>query len=225
MYLRWKPFFQADSDAEPSGGGSPSDRAPRGSELLERFGSDAIKIAEKLAEALSDNYSQRDKLREMRARIRDLEARQLPDNQVVLSAEEAQRWQAYQALGTPDALQQRLDQATQTTRSLLLRQAANVAGLDADKLARLLPADVEIRVEAAGADPQAQPARALVVRDGQSIALRDDAAVAPFLAALDMRQSQGVRHPLEQPTQPGSADQVGSFLSRVNQQRQPEKSV
>lgn len=144
---------------------------------LAQMNGDATRLAEQL---YRDNYEQREELRTLRA------ARPA-DGAVVLSPEQAAHWQAYQQLGTPEALttertqaQHLQERAARLEREQTLRRAAEVANLRPNVLARLpdLPA-VEVQE---GETPSAFA----VPADGQRVALTDYVAqhYADFLPAL-----------------------------------------
>ncbi len=189
------------------------DLAPRGSDLLERYGTDAVRLAERLAVVLQDNHALRGKNRTLRQQVSATPA--LPAGHLVLTAEQAAQWAAYQQLGTPDVLQQQITATAQTARDLLIRQAADAAHLDAAKLARLITPDMEVTITPAMGDA---PAQACIVRDGTAIPIREDGAIAPFLSALD--QSPARSSPVRQPLAAASpSDPVAAYLASINTAR------
>lgn len=111
------------------------DRKPRASQIMERYNGDAMRVAEKLADALGDNYGYREQLRTLKSEVETLKAKVVPDDAVVLTGDDKAHWQVYRELGKPDEVQARLgerdklnDELTTLKRDELLRDAAQVAG-------------------------------------------------------------------------------------------------
>lgn len=135
-------FREADTDADPQGGAS-SDL--QGSDVLDRYGRDALKLAEKLAAAERDNYTLRDKNRALRSEVTDLKSKAPTEGARVLTKEEAQAWEAYTALGiAPAAIQAAIaerddakGQLAQRARLDTLGVAAQAHGYKAAALAKL----------------------------------------------------------------------------------------
>ena len=143
MFLAWlKPFYSED-DGAPQGGGA-DDGKNRPTDVLDRYGRDALKLAERLSDALNDNYSLREKNRALRADKSALEKTQAPEGSIVLTKEQAAQWEAYTALGEPQALKSTLEQATTATeeaarlrRTETIRAAAEAHGYKAAALGKL----------------------------------------------------------------------------------------
>jgi hypothetical protein len=100
-------------------------------------------MAEKLAEVQNDNAGYREKKREHEQRIRELEARQVPEGAVVLTGDDAKLYQDFRNLNLkPDELKTKLDEGTaaaterdQLKRSDALRKVARTAGYREEALA------------------------------------------------------------------------------------------
>jgi hypothetical protein len=86
------------NEGEGGGGsGAGTQAPPKPSELVERYNGDALRMAEKLADVLTDNH----KLRGEKA---DLKKKQTPDGAVILTGDDAAKWNAFNELGTPEEL-------------------------------------------------------------------------------------------------------------------------
>lgn len=116
----------------------------RASDVLEQYGGDAIRMSEKLADVLNDNHKLRETKRDLTAQLETLKAQTPTEGALVLSKDDAARWQAYQALGTPDDLGKVKTEAQTATerlaaleREATLRQAAEAHGYKAGALAKL----------------------------------------------------------------------------------------
>jgi hypothetical protein len=187
-----RPLYEED---DPSHGGEVADK-PRTSDVLDRYGRDALKLAEKLSEALTDNYSLREKNRTLRAEKSALEKTQAPEGSTILTGADAAAWQAYKALGAPDALKKSLDEAQTATqeaqtlrREKAVNEAANVAGFKPGVLARLADG-LELTIKG-----EKDKKAAYVVKDGAETALEDYAIQewAEFLPALKQADKQADR--------------------------------
>jgi hypothetical protein len=175
-------YYEPDRGDNP-GGGQSGDPAQGYQRLLERHNNDALGMARTLYD---ENF-------QYRQRIRDLEGRLPAQGAVVLPAEDAARWQAYQQLGAVDALTQQL-QAAQTAQSELtglrrdaqLRQVAEVAGYKPAVLGRLAG---ELAMEVR----EAEGKKSVVVKDGDKetpLAEYAQTHWADFLPALQAGQQQ-----------------------------------
>ena len=152
--MRYRLFLHAPDDGQPQGGDGqqPSD-------LLDRYGKDALKLAEKLADAQRDNYRLREKNRMLTTELADAKGKAPADGARVLSKDEAAQWEAYTALGAPAALKTQIDtaQGAQGELAILKRErtiadaaaaqkwpAATLAKLPSLKDKDLIVKDVEI---------------------------------------------------------------------------------
>ena len=141
--MRYPPIYHAPDDGDdPQGGDSP--KRPRPSDLAAQYHNDAMRVSERLAEVLDDNYKLRDKNRVLVADLATLKGKVPADGVRVLSNDEAAQWEAYTALGAPDALKQQLDGAADAQTQLdalkrgeLLRTAGEAAGYKPAVLAKL----------------------------------------------------------------------------------------
>jgi hypothetical protein len=104
-------------------------------DVLQQYGNDAIRMADRVAELERDNYRYREQKRDLTDRVKALEGKQVPEGAVVLTGDDAQSWQAFSALGKPDEVKAKLAErdtlATEvatTRRDGLLRDAAQAAG-------------------------------------------------------------------------------------------------
>ena len=191
MLIQFLPYRDGDTEADPQGG-SGGDGKQRPTDVLDRFGRDALKLAEKLAEALSDNYTLREQRRVLRQEVTELKAKAAPEGARLLTTDEAPLWDAYKALGAPDAIKKSIENASGATAELTtlkrekqIRAAAEAAGYKAAVLERLA-ADLTIEVRPV---KDAAPV-VVVVKDGQETALADYAKDnwGDFLPALEAKQ-------------------------------------
>lgn len=122
------PFlFGADEGKGGAGSGSSAEplQRPSATDVLGRYSGDAIRMAEKIAALEHDNYQAREKLRDLRASLESARKQAPPEGAAVLTAEEAQAFEAYRAFGQPDELKTALEtgEAAIAERDAL-RQAA-----------------------------------------------------------------------------------------------------
>lgn len=141
--MKYRFLFHAPDDGQPQGGESEQPR-DRPSDLLERYGKDALRLAEKLAEAQGDNFRLREKNRTLTGRVADLEKSKPAEGALMLDKAQAEAWGAYQALGDPATLKTTLEGA-QTARGELatlkrgeaIRAAAEASGYKPATLSKL----------------------------------------------------------------------------------------
>lgn len=190
MLIQFLPYREADADNDPQGGSSGKTRA---SDVLEQYGRDALRLAEKLADVQSDNYRLREERRGLKQEVATLKERQPAEGTRVLSKEEADEYGAYVALGKPADVKKAIDangeasaKLAKLERDAQLRTAADAAGYKPSVLSTLA-GDLDIQVEAKEGKPLVY-----VVKDGEKIALADYAAKewADFLPALAQGTTQ-----------------------------------
>jgi hypothetical protein len=197
-----------DEIAQPTQPTDPTDAPDRVLQglqrLIERQSGDASRVAELL---YRENYDLRERNRQLA----------LPDGAVVLPPEQATRWQAYQALGEPDAVTQRLTAAEQAAAELAtlqqaerLRTSADAAGYRPTVLQRL----------AAGL--------ALDLRDSGPVVLDGETAIplatyaerewADFLPSL-LKTEPGTAFVRQGTTATAPSDPVTAFITARNEAR------
>jgi len=110
--------------------------------LLDKAKGDAMALA---GELYSENYRLRGDKRELKAKVEALEKSLPPDGSVVLSKADSERWEAYKSLGKPDELTKLKAEHVElqgkvaaAERNNTLRSVAEVAGLKADVLSKLV---------------------------------------------------------------------------------------
>jgi hypothetical protein len=143
-------YHEADpGDADPQGGSSGKVRA---SDVLEQFGRDAIRIAEKLADVQSDNHRLREERRNLKQQLTEAQGKAPAADTRVLSADEAKAYDAYAALGKPADIKSALDTKGTAEQELValkrekaLAKAAEAAGYKASVLTTLA-GDLDIQV-------------------------------------------------------------------------------
>lgn len=188
MLINWLSH-EADTDADPQGGSSGKVRA---SDVLEQFGKDAVRLAEKLADVQSDNYRLREERRTLKTQVQEATGKVPAEGTRVLTADEAKTYDAYVALGKPADIKTSLDtkgtaeqELTTLKREKQIRAAAEAAGYKPAVLERLAAdLSIEVRTVKDGAP------LVIVVKDGQETALADYAKDnwADFLPALETKQ-------------------------------------
>lgn len=123
--------------------------------FLQRYGEDSEGAAREL---YTQTFQLRDARRQVngdltnaQSRIEDLEAQveqlrgQLPgENVIVLDDTAAARWQSYQALGEPDAIQTHLSRLSDLERRQQITTAAAASGYNAQVLQKLLPQEAAV---------------------------------------------------------------------------------
>ena len=217
MLKAWLKPLYSDDDGQPQGG--DANDKPRTTDVLDRYGRDALKLAEKLSEALTDNYTLREKNRKLRVDNETLAAAKPPEGSVVLSGDDARLLDAYKALGEPGTLKQTLDAATQahadlTTlrKSEVVRSAAEAHGFKPSVLSRLADG-LELTMKE-GKDKKLQ---AFVLKDDKELALDAYAEQewADFLPSLTQQPAgDGVGSPA-QGRKPASQIEVRSPGIRI----------
>jgi hypothetical protein len=190
MLINFLPFREADTDVDPQGGASGKVRA---SDLRAQFGNTVdeqalMRLLEKQAELLADNSQLREQRRSLRQEVTDLKSKAAPEGARILTAEEAPVWDAYKALGKPDALKTALDtkgtaeqELSALKREKAIAKAAEAAGFKASVLTTLAgDLDIQVRPVKDGSP------LVIVVKDGAETALADYAQAnwADFLPAL-----------------------------------------
>ncbi len=232
--MRFPPIYHAPDDGDdPQGGDSP--KRPRPSDLAAQYHNDAMRVSERLAEVLDDNYKLREKNRTLTADLATAKANTPADGARVLSKDEAALWEAYTALGAPDALKQQLATAegAQAELSTLKRErtiaaAAEAAGYTGKagtlaKLPSLAGKDLVVKdVEIDGKKAK----QAFVVADGKEHALADYITEhdPEFLPALTAEAAKPAGTPFVRQSA-GSDAPAGDMAARhIHQQEERRKA-
>lgn len=193
----WFTFqrYYDDDGGAPQGGGDGG--KVKTSDVLAQYGQTAeaaLRMAERMADLQNDNWTYRRKIERMTAERDELKAKVAPDGARVLTADEAQAYDAYVALGAPDALKSTLDASQGATAELAalrraerLRAAADAAGYKPSVLTQLA-GDLDIQTKAT---KEGKPL-AVVVEGEKETALADYAKAhwADFLPALTPGQRE-----------------------------------
>lgn len=137
-----RPYYEADKGG--GNGGAPGDPSPTPpaapvpapaptpqpdvqasfDRLLASRGGDSGMVALML---FQENYREREQRRQLQEQLTQVQGRLPSEGSVVLNRAEAQRWQAYQALGAPDEVQTSLTELQTLRRNTELTQVADVA--------------------------------------------------------------------------------------------------
>ena len=191
MFTRFLQFFFYEADKGSGGDPDPKqdDAKPRASDILDRHGSDAIKLAERLATREGDNYQLREERRQLREQLAQLQGKLPADGAVVLAGDDATAWEAYRALGKLDELQAALSERETTKselttlkRDLELRDVAQIANYKIAVL-KQLAGDAQFAIK------EADGKKSIVVKDGEKetpLADYAKARWADFLPALQL---------------------------------------
>ena len=181
-------YHEADTETDPQGGASGKTRA---SDVLEQYGRDALRLAEKLADVQSDNYRLREERRTLKQQLAETTGKVPSSDARVLSAADAAIFDAYTALGKPAEIKQAIDTKTTAEQELstlkrekVIRTAAEAVGFKPSVLERLAgDLTIEVRPVKDGAP------LVVVVADGAETALADYAKDnwPDFLPSLEAR--------------------------------------
>lgn len=199
-------------DGEDGGSGDLPESVVKAFEkLLERKGGDASAVALMLYD---ENKRYRDKISELSGKVPS-------EGAVVLSASDAQAWQAYKALGTHEEVKQAIEQRGQLqgqldslSRESVLRDAAAAAGYkfsvlqDRDKVARIDGKQLSYAVREVEKDGKKAPVA--FVKDGDTekpLAEYAQEQWAEFLPSLvqGTQQANGTPYPAQHAGTGGNA--------------------
>jgi hypothetical protein len=141
--LRHLGLLCFETPGEGAGGAGGQQRLTA-AELLARYGASPERLAEKLEQAYTDNFSLRDKNRGLTTEVETLTKAKVPEGATVLTGTQAQAWQAFSELGKPDEVKAKLAErdtlATEVTtikRNETLREVAEAAGWNPAPLRRI----------------------------------------------------------------------------------------
>jgi hypothetical protein len=246
MFIQWlRPHYAEDGGADggerdtSDAGNPPADARPKPSDLLARYGKDgdaALRMAERLSAVLEDNFKAREKNRQLRDEVAGLRGKAAPEGAVVLSADEAKRWEAYQGLGVePAAIKAALAERDEARGSLaklerekVLRDVADVAGYKPSVLGQL-PGSADLAFEIRTVTQDGKSERAVYVKaDGKDVPLTEYAQQqwADFRPALRIEQqaATGTRY-VEQSAggkPPAPQDMVSKRLEQQAERRKAQ---
>jgi hypothetical protein len=126
------------------GGGGEQPQRRSSADVLQQYGNDAIRMADRVAELERDNYQLREQRRTLREEVTGLKGRQTPEGAVVLTGDDAKAWQAFSSLGKPDEVQAKLTErdtlaaeVAAAKKAETLRQVAEASGLNFAPLKRV----------------------------------------------------------------------------------------
>jgi hypothetical protein len=229
-----RPCYEPDS-GNPSGGnpggGTSANQADDRQNLqglLQRHNNDAMAV---IATLLTENHGLRDERRTLRG--------QLPaQGAVVLSAEDAVRWQTYQQLGAVDALTQQLQgaQTAQTElaslrRESLLGKVQEVSGYKASVLGKLPGAD-KLDFQIREVEQDGKKEQTVVVKESGTAGSGGDketpladyakthwADFLPALQATQAQQSAGTTFVRQDASGTAPAGALDAYAKRFQEQR------
>jgi hypothetical protein len=203
MLINFLPRY-SDDDGAGNGGGSDDGGKVRASDLRSQLGTQVdeqalMRILEKQSELLADNHRLRTQRTNLKQQLADATGKVPVEGSRVLTTDEAKIYDAYIALGKPDALKTAIDANGQATAELAalkrektIAKAAEAAGFKASVLAQLA-GDLDIQTKA-GKDNKPL---AVVVKDEKETPLSDYAAQewADFLPALETKATHSMQAP------------------------------
>lgn len=161
--------------------------------LLEKHNNDAMALAGQL---YSENYQLRDKSCTLRAEVEDAKKKLPAEDAVILSKADAERLEAYKALGKPDDLRAALTERdtlktenAKAQRKDLLRSVADAEGFDVDVFTSLASDDLSFEIKEVKKDGKEFKQASVIIKVGdkqESKPLADYAAEKwqKFLPAL-----------------------------------------
>lgn len=210
--------FYGDDDGGGQGGGTGGNDAQRRSsaDVLNQYGTDTVRMADRVAALEGENYRYREQRRELQEQVKALTANQRPDGATILTGDEATAYAAYVALGKPDELQAALTErdtlageVKTAKRDSLIREVAQVAAYNPAVLTKLGgDLDFQIKTVTEG-DTTTKAAYVTTAQGEQPLAAYAAAQWGDFLPALAATQqggtqgqrAQGVPYPAQQGSQ------------------------
>lgn len=189
--------------------------------LLARNGNNDSAVAQLLYQ---ENHGHRQK-------IRELEGKVPPAGAVVLTADQAAQWQAYQQLGVPDALKTALTEAdtakanlAKHERAALLGKAAEAHGYNAAVLAKLPGFEQPVALKERSENGKTIRTAVVQAESGE-VSLNEfvQQHYAEFLPALQPQQqrAQGTRFPGQAPSNGGGTHNAGqSYLAQAYKKKE-----
>lgn len=145
-------LFEADSGGGSGGNDDPP--APRNapSEVINRYGNDTIRMAEKVSELERDNYKLREQRRSLQAENETFKGKVPGEGALVLSKEQVKLWDEYNAFGKPEEVKTALESGKSAiaerdgfTRTATIDSAAKAAHFKPGLL-KMLGRDLNIEV-------------------------------------------------------------------------------
>lgn len=214
-------FFEPDKGS--AGGGDPpaDDPAkPRASDILDRHGNDALKLAERLATREGDNYSLREERRQLKEQLAALQGKLPAEGAVVLAGDDASQWQAYTQLGKLDELQAALAER-ETTKGELATLKRDLELRDVAQIANYKPAVLkQLAGDAQFVIKEADGKRSIVVKDGEKETPLSDYAKAKWADFLPALQIGEARQAIGTPQA-----RTGATPPPAAQQQSPKRSI
>lgn len=171
-------------DGSSGGQGDPNKGYAK---LLRRHGDDAGAVAALLYQ---ENYQHRERIRQLTAENAELKGKVPAADAVVLTAEQAKSWQAYQSLGKPEEVTAQLERTKKLERDQLVGKAAEAAKFKPAVLGTLL-GDMPVEVKEVEADGKKVAVAYVTPAGGAATPLTDYAKAnwADFLPALEAASS------------------------------------
>jgi hypothetical protein len=229
--------FAPDAGGGDGGDGGDGETGKvKPSEVLTQYGGQtaeaALRMAERVATLMNDNYTLRRKNGEYKTEVETLRGKAAPEGAIVLSADDAKAWEAYKAIGKPDDLTKAVtdrDAAQAELQKLrhekTLTAAAEAHGYRAaalGKLPSLAGKAIEMReVEIEGA----KVPRAFVKDGDKETGLTEyitahDPELLPALSAdaVETRKGGGISYPAQPGNggKPAAVNAAKSYIKKTN---------
>lgn len=201
-------LWMADVDDTPPPTDDKNKDASEGfKSLLKKHENDARAVAQLLYQ---ENYQYRSEIRDLQGQLTQARKLAPAEGAVVLSKEEAELWQKYQALGKPEEIETERNDAKRIKREQLLTQAAEVHELKPGVLQQLA-GDLPIEIKEIDDNGQKKKVAFVKGADGQEKVLTDYAKAnwADFMPALEAK-------PKQQPATTYTRQSVGGTAPKTN---------
>lgn len=235
-----RPLYE-DDDGAPGGGAAGRQRP---TELAAQYHNDAMRLSEKLAEVLEDNYKLRDKNRTLTQERDTARGKAAPEGARMLMATEAAAYDAYVALGPAADLQSALterdtlkQEIATTRRTESIRSAADAHGYKASALGKLRSLEGKT-LETREVEVEGSKVKRSFVKDGTTETPLPDflaANEADLLPALTVdaggggaQQPRGTPYPQQQGnngSQRLTGDLAAQYIARQEEQRKAQTNA
>lgn len=231
------PLYESDDNDKPQGGDGQERDKLKPSDVLAQFGQTAegaLRMAERLAHYDNDNFNLRRKNERYKQELDALRGKAAPEGGKVLTKDEAALYDAYTALGKPDAVKTALEagktgqeRLATLERDALIRKAADAHKYNAAALAKLPSLkDKALLIEDIQGEDGKSAHRAYVQHEGGKLALPDYIAQhdPEFAPALAMEPAQAAGTPFI-PQGGGSGKPAGDYATRFIERQEAQRKA
>jgi len=159
------------SDMHPTNGGDGGQSTDSGNQQVQQ-GFQGIVARQGSADAAGillyqENHQHRETIRKLQGDLEKLQKKIPGKDVVVLSADQATQWQAYQGFGTPDEIKTVRDEAARHKREKTVNDAAKAANFNTAVLLDILPQGTALSVKST-TDSDGQPVNVAYIKVGES---------------------------------------------------------